>query len=66
MNCKDAFVILEIDLNVINYNDISLEYLKKAEETNKWDPLKLFSTVQNAVAGMATEHMRLFGSSGRI
>jgi fructose-bisphosphate aldolase class II len=44
----------------------SLEYLKKAEETNKWDPLKLFSTVQNAVAGMATEHMRLFGSSGRI
>jgi len=32
----------------------SLEYLKKAEETNKWDPLKLFSTVQNAVAGMAT------------
>jgi curved DNA-binding protein CbpA len=29
MNCKDAFVILEIDLNVINYNDISLEYLKK-------------------------------------
>lgn len=29
MNCKDAFGILEIDLNVINYNDISLEYLKK-------------------------------------
>jgi len=29
MNCKDAFEILEIDLNVINYNDISLEYLKK-------------------------------------
>ena len=29
MNCKDAFLILEIDLNVINYNDISLEYLKK-------------------------------------
>lgn len=44
----------------------SLEYLKKAEESNKWDPLKLFSNVQNAVAGMATEHMRLFGSSGKI
>jgi curved DNA-binding protein CbpA len=29
MNCKDAFGILEIDLNIINYNDISLEYLKK-------------------------------------
>jgi curved DNA-binding protein CbpA len=29
MNCKDAFLILEIDLNIINYNDISLEYLKK-------------------------------------
>jgi curved DNA-binding protein CbpA len=29
MNCKDAFEILEIDLNFIDYNDISLEYLKK-------------------------------------
>ena len=29
MNYKDAFEILEIDLNEIGYNDISLEYLKK-------------------------------------
>ena len=29
MNYKDAFKILEIDQNDINYNDISFEYLKK-------------------------------------
>jgi curved DNA-binding protein CbpA len=29
MNYKDAFNILEIDISIISYNDISLEYLKK-------------------------------------
>ena len=29
MNYKDAFKILEIDLDEVSYNDISLEYLKK-------------------------------------
>jgi len=29
MNYKDAFEILEINLNIVDYNDISLEYLKK-------------------------------------
>lgn len=29
MNYKDAFDILEIDLSKINYNDITIEYLKK-------------------------------------
>ena len=29
MNYKDAFEILNIDLNLVGYNDISLEYLKK-------------------------------------
>ena len=29
MNYKEAFDILNIDLNLVNYNDISLEYLKK-------------------------------------
>ena len=29
MNYKDAFEILEIDLSIVSYNDISLEYLKK-------------------------------------
>ena len=62
MDLQEALHILEIE----NISNVSLEYLKKAEETNKWDPLKLFSHVQNAVAGMATEHMRLFGSSGKI
>jgi len=36
MNHKDAFDILEIDLNLINYNVISLEYLK-----NKYRKLAL-------------------------
>jgi len=29
MNYKEAFAILNIDLNLVTYNDISLEYLKK-------------------------------------
>ena len=29
MNYKDAFNILEIDISIVSYNDISLEYLKK-------------------------------------
>jgi DnaJ-class molecular chaperone len=29
MNYKDAFELLEIDLSKINYNDITIEYLKK-------------------------------------
>jgi curved DNA-binding protein CbpA len=29
MNYNEAFAILNIDLNLVNYNDISLEYLKK-------------------------------------
>jgi curved DNA-binding protein CbpA len=36
MNHNDAFDILEIDLNLVNYNDISLEYLK-----NKYRKLAL-------------------------
>jgi DnaJ-class molecular chaperone len=29
MNYNEAFELLDIDLNIVNYNDISLEYLKK-------------------------------------
>ena len=29
MNYKNAFNILEIDISIVSYNDISLEYLKK-------------------------------------
>lgn len=29
MNYKDAFDILEIDFNIINYNELTLDYLKK-------------------------------------
>ena len=29
MNYKNAFEVLEIDISEVNYNDITMEYLKK-------------------------------------
>ncbi len=47
------------------YMKSSLEFLKGAEETGKWDPPSLFRHQTAAVTEMAREHMRTFGSSGR-
>ena len=47
------------------YMRSSLEFLRGAEETGKWDPPSLFRHQSAAVTEMAREHMRLFGSSGR-
>lgn len=47
------------------YMQSSLEFLRGAEEKGKWDPPSLFTHQRAAVMGMAQEHMRLFGSSGR-
>jgi fructose-bisphosphate aldolase class II len=47
------------------YMRSSLEFLREAEETGKWDPPSLFRHQSAAVNEMAREHMRLFGSSGR-
>lgn len=42
-----------------------LEFLRRAEERDKWDPPSLFAHQRAAVMDMARRHMRLFGSSGR-
>ena len=47
------------------YMRSSLEFLKTCEEKGKWDPPSLFTHQSAAVAEMAREHMRIFGSSGR-
>jgi fructose-bisphosphate aldolase class II len=43
----------------------SLEFLKGAEQKNKWDPPSLFDHVHTAVKDMAAEHIRMFGSEGK-
>ena len=43
----------------------SLEFLREAETRGKWDPPSFFDHQRTAVMGMAAEHMRTFGSSGR-
>ena len=48
------------------YMKSSLEFLRGAEEKGKWDPPSLFRHQTEAVTNMAREHMRLFGSSGRV
>ena len=47
------------------YMKVSLESLRSAEETGKWDPPTLFRHQSAAVTSVAREHMRLFGSSGQ-
>lgn len=43
----------------------SLDFLRGAEETGKWDPPSLFKHQTAGVTQMARKHMRIFGSSGR-
>lgn len=43
----------------------SAEHLRKAEETDKWDPPSLFRDTHDAVVSMTLEHIRMFGSEGR-
>jgi fructose-bisphosphate aldolase class II len=48
------------------YMKSGLEFLRGAEEKGKWDPPSLFRHQAAAVTQMAREHMRVFGSSGRV
>ena len=46
------------------YMKPSLEFLRDAEQKNKWDPPSLFRHQKAAVMDMARQHIRLFGGSG--
>jgi fructose-bisphosphate aldolase class II len=47
------------------YMKSSLEFLRGAEQKNKWDPPSLFRAQTAAVTQAARAHMQVFGSSGR-
>ena len=49
----------------VAYMKSNLEFLKEAEQKNKWDPPSLFTAVHAAVKEMAADHMRRFGSVGK-
>jgi fructose-bisphosphate aldolase class II len=48
------------------YMKSGLEFLRGVEEKGKWDPPSLFRHQAAAVTQMVREHMRVFGSSGRV
>lgn len=50
----------------VAYLKSSLVSLQEAEQKDKWDPPTLFKHQSEAVKSVAREHMRLFGSSGRV
>ena len=49
----------------VAYMKSNLEFLKEAEQKDKWDPPSLFTAVHAAVKEMAADHMRRFGSVGK-
>jgi len=49
----------------VAYMKSNLEFLKQAEQKDKWDPPSLFTAVHAAVKEMAADHMRRFGSVGK-
>lgn len=44
----------------------SLASLQRSEESGKWDPITFFRDQKEAVTTMARDHMRIFGSVGRV
>jgi ketose-bisphosphate aldolase len=49
----------------VSYMKANLEFLKRAEQQDKWDPPSLFTAVSAAVREMAADHIRRFGSAGK-
>jgi fructose-bisphosphate aldolase class II len=49
----------------ITYMRANLDFLRKAEERDTWDPPSLFTDVRAAVLELAAGHMRTFGSAGK-
>jgi ketose-bisphosphate aldolase len=48
------------------YMRSNLEFLRRAEEQDTWDPPSLFKAVGADVKAVAADHMKLFGSAGRV
>jgi fructose-bisphosphate aldolase class II len=44
----------------------SLASLQRAEAKGSWDPITFFRDQKEAVSAMARDHMRIFGSAGRV
>ena len=49
----------------VRYMRASLDFLRAAEERDRWDPPSLFTAVRAEVIDMAASHMRRFGSVGQ-
>jgi ketose-bisphosphate aldolase len=49
----------------VTYMRANLDFLRGAEEQNKWDPPSLFRAVSAEVRELAATHMRRFGSTGK-
>jgi ketose-bisphosphate aldolase len=49
----------------VTYMQANLEFLRGAEQRDRWDPPSLFTAVRAAVLELAADHMRRFGSAGR-
>jgi ketose-bisphosphate aldolase len=49
----------------VSYMKSNLNFLRQAEQADKWDPPSLFRHVMADVRQMASDHIRLFGSEGR-
>ncbi len=47
------------------YMRSNLEFLRRAEERDSWDPPSLFKAVRADVMAVAADHMQLFGSAGK-
>jgi ketose-bisphosphate aldolase len=50
----------------VGYMQANLEFLRDAEQRGKWDPPSLFTAVRAAVVDLAADHMRRFGSVGKV
>lgn len=49
----------------VTYMKSSLEFLRGAEQADKWDPPSLFKDVRSAVVNLTTGYIDTFGSAGK-
>ena len=49
----------------MTYMQSTLAFLRTAEEEGRWDPPSLFRHVDEAIAGLVTRHLEVFGAAGK-